>query len=93
MPLQLTLEQERRIQAVVSAGAYQSTEEALNAALAIVETVATPGFDGTADELKALVLEGLESGEPFEADDTFWRRLAMETDRIAAEHAVRKPSR
>jgi len=91
MPLQLTPEQERRIQAVVNAGAYRSTEEALNAALAVVETVAVPDFEGTPDELETLLLDGLNSGEPIEADDAFWNRLTMETDRIAAEHRKRKP--
>jgi Arc/MetJ-type ribon-helix-helix transcriptional regulator len=42
MALQLTPEQERRIQAVVNAGAYRSTEEALNAALAVVELWPSP---------------------------------------------------
>jgi Arc/MetJ-type ribon-helix-helix transcriptional regulator len=93
MPLQLTPEQERRIHAVVNSGAYRSTEEALNAALAAVETVAVPDFEGTQDELEALVLDGLDSGEPVESDDAFWGRLTMETDRIAAEHRARKPDR
>jgi Arc/MetJ-type ribon-helix-helix transcriptional regulator len=91
MALQLTPEQERRIQAVVSAGAYRSTEEALNAALAVVETVAAPDFEGTHDELETLLLDGLASGQPIEADDAFWNRLTRETDRMAAEHGTRKP--
>jgi len=91
MALQLTPEQERRIQAVVNAGAYRSTEEALNAALAVVETVAVPDFEGTQDELETLLLDGLDSGEPVEADDAFWSRLTKETDRMAADHGIRKP--
>jgi Arc/MetJ-type ribon-helix-helix transcriptional regulator len=91
MPLQLTPEQERRIQAVVKAGAYRSTEEALNAALAVVEAVAVPDFEGTQDELETLLLDGLNSGKAIEADDAFWNRLTMETNRIAAEHGARKP--
>jgi Arc/MetJ-type ribon-helix-helix transcriptional regulator len=91
MPLQLTPEQERRIQAVVNAGAYRSTEEALNAALAVVETAAVPDFEGAHDELDTLLLEGLDSGEPVEADDAFWDRLTRETDRMAAEDGTRKP--
>jgi hypothetical protein len=75
MALQLTPEQERRIQAVVNAGACRSTEEALNAALAVVETVAVPDFEGTQDELETLLLEGLKSGDPIEADEAFWNRL------------------
>ena len=38
MALQLTPEQEQRIQAVVNAGAYPSAREALDAAVAAVET-------------------------------------------------------
>ena len=91
MSIQLTPEQERRIQAVVNAGAYRSTEEALNAALAVVETVAVPDFEGTHDELEALLLDGLRSGEPVEADDAFWSCLTNKTDRMAAEHGTRKP--
>ena len=71
MALQLTPKAERRIQAVVNAEAYGSTEEALNAVLAVVETVAVPDFEGTQDELETLLLDGLESREPFEADDSF----------------------
>lgn len=86
MAIQLTPEQEQRIQAVVKAGAYPSAEEALNAALAVVETATAPGFEGTQDELETLLLEGLNSGTPLEADDAFWNRLRAETDRMAAEH-------
>ena len=83
MAIQLTPEQEQRIQAVVNAGAYPSAEEALNAALAAVETAATPGFEGTHEKLEALLLEGLNSGAPIETNDAFWNRLRSETDRMA----------
>jgi Arc/MetJ-type ribon-helix-helix transcriptional regulator len=63
MAIQLTPEQEQRIQAVVNAGAYPSTQEALDAAVAAVEFAATPGFEGTQEELEALLLEGLNSGQ------------------------------
>ena len=91
MAIQLTSEQEQRIQAVVDRGAYPSAEAALNAALAVVETAAAPDFDGTREELGTLLLEGLNSGEPIEADEAFWNRLRAETDRMAAEHLARKP--
>jgi len=91
MAIQLTPEQERRIQAVVKAGAYPPAEEALNAAVAVVETAAAPGFEGTPDELETLLLEGLNSGEPIEAHDAFWNRLRAEIDRMAAEHHAQKP--
>jgi len=90
MAIQLTPEQEQRIQAVVNAGAYPSAEEALNAAVAAVETATTPGFEGTQEELETLLLEGLNSGEPIETSDAFWNRLRSETDRMAAEHRARK---
>lgn len=91
MALQLTPEQEQRIRAVVNAGAYPSAEEALDAAVAAVETTAAPGFEGTQEELEALLLEGLNSGELVEADEAFWNRLTAETDQMVAEHQARKP--
>ena len=90
MAIQLTPEQEQRIQAVVDAGAYPSTEEALDAAVAAVETAAAPGFQGPHDQLDELLEEGLNSGEPTEADVAFWNRLTAETGRMVAEH-LRKP--
>ena len=90
MSMQLTPEQEQRIQAVVDAGAYSSAEEALNAAVAAVETVAAPGFEGTQQELDELLLEGLNSGGSIEADETFWNRLRTKTDEMMAEHQTRK---
>lgn len=91
MAIQLTPEQEQRIQAVVNAGAYPSTEEALDAAVAAVETIAAPGFEGTQEELEQLLVAGLNSGNPVEADEVCWNRLRAETDRMAAEHLARKP--
>ena len=67
MSLQLTPEQEQRIQTVVNAGAYRSAEEALDAAVAAVEVAAAPDFEGSQEELEKLLLEGLNSGEPVEA--------------------------
>ena len=85
MSIQLTPEQEQRIRTVFSVGAYRSTEEALDAAVAAVEIAAAPDFDGTQDPLADLILDGLHSGEPVEADQNFWNRLRAETDAIAAE--------
>ena len=90
MAIHLTPEQEQRIQAVVDAGAYLSAEEALDAAVAAVETAAAPGFEGPRDDLPKLLDEGLNSGEPEEADEAFWNRLRAETGRMVAEHS-RKP--
>jgi Arc/MetJ-type ribon-helix-helix transcriptional regulator len=91
MPIQLTPEQEQRIRTVVSVGAYRSAEEALDAAVAAVETAAAPDFEGTQEELEDLLLEGLNSGEPVEADENFWNRLRAETDTMATERQARKP--
>ena len=77
MSLQLTPEQEQRIRTVVNAGAYRSAEEALDAAVAAVEIAAVPDFEGSQEELEELLLEGLNSGEPVYADESFWNRLKL----------------
>jgi hypothetical protein len=89
MSIQLTPEQ--AIRSVVNAGAYRSDEEALDAAVAAVEIAAAPDFEGTQEELEELLLEGLNSGKPLEADEKFWDRLKAETDMIATEQQARKP--
>ena len=91
MAIQLTEEQEQRINAVVDAGAYPSTEEALDAALAAVESASAQGFEGPQEELDELLLEGLNSGEPVEANDEFWNRLTANTDSMVTGHEARKP--
>ncbi|MBV8729471.1 MAG: hypothetical protein JO336_06650, partial [Acidobacteriia bacterium] len=63
MTIHLTLEQERRVQAVIRRGAYKSVEEVMEAALAAVEQRTVPGFDGTKEEFEALLAEGLASKE------------------------------
>jgi Arc/MetJ-type ribon-helix-helix transcriptional regulator len=82
MTLHLTPEQERRIQAVIGSGAYESIEEVLEAALSAVEQRTNPEFDGTNNELEALLLEGLDSDELPEKE--FWesvdKRTAMLSD-------------
>ncbi|SPE37762.1 hypothetical protein SBA6_760008 [Candidatus Sulfopaludibacter sp. SbA6] len=89
--MQLTPEQERRIQSFVDSGLYSSPADVVDAALAAVEQQATPDFEGSQQELEALLREGLNSGEPVEADEAFWNRLTVETDRMMAEHGARKP--
>lgn len=84
MAIQLTLEQEHRIQAVVNAGAYASTEEALNAALAVVETAAARHFEGDTEELEGLLMEGLASKEL--SEEEFWNSVDRETSAVLAEH-------
>jgi Arc/MetJ-type ribon-helix-helix transcriptional regulator len=90
MAIQLTQEQEERIQAVVNSGAYPSAREALDAAVAAVEIASVPGFEGTREELEELLLDGLNSGDAIEADETFWERLRAETNKMAADHRARK---
>ena len=46
MTINLTPEQERRLQALMSRGAYESVEEVVDAALAAVEQRTLPGLPG-----------------------------------------------
>jgi Arc/MetJ-type ribon-helix-helix transcriptional regulator len=84
MAIHLTPEQERRIQEVVSRGAYESVEEVVEAALAAVEQRTVPGFEGTPKELDSLLAEGLASKEL--SEDEFWRAVNRRTDALLAEH-------
>jgi Arc/MetJ-type ribon-helix-helix transcriptional regulator len=84
MTINLTPDQERRLQAVISRGAYESVDEVVEAALAAVEQRTLPGFAGTPDELDALLAEGLGSKELTEAE--FWRSVNKKTDTLLAEH-------
>jgi Arc/MetJ-type ribon-helix-helix transcriptional regulator len=82
--MQLTPEQEQRIQAIVNAGAYPSAQEALDAAVAAVEIAAAPGFEGSQDELEGLLLKGLASHEL--SEEEFWDSVERETDQMLAAH-------
>jgi hypothetical protein len=84
MPIQLTPEQEQRLQAVVNAGAYRSAEEALDAALTVVEKAAAHDFDGTQDELEGLMMEGVGSKEL--SEEEFWRSVDSQTDAMLASY-------
>ncbi len=81
--IQLTPEQEERIQAIVNAGAFGSTREALDAAVA-VEIAAASGFDGSQQERERLLLEGLNS-ETLQEEE-FWNSIDTETNALIAEH-------
>jgi putative addiction module CopG family antidote len=70
MTINLTPEQESRLQALLRRGAYQSVDEVVEAALTAVEQRTLPGFAGTPDELESLLAEGLASGELTE--EKFW---------------------
>jgi len=84
MTIHLTPEQERRIQAVLSRGAYKSVEEVVEAALTAVEQRTVPGFAGTPEELDTLLAEGLVSKQVTE--DEFWSSVSKQTDALLAEH-------
>jgi len=84
MTIHLTPEQERRVQAVMSRGSYESVEEVVEAALAAVEQRTVPGFAGTQDELDALLAEGLASKQLTE--DEFWGSVNKQTDALLTEH-------
>jgi Arc/MetJ-type ribon-helix-helix transcriptional regulator len=84
MAIQLTPEQEQRVQAVIERGAYESVEEVVDAALAAVEQRSVPGFAGTEEELDALLAEGLASKEL--AEDEFWSSVNAQTNALLREH-------
>jgi Arc/MetJ-type ribon-helix-helix transcriptional regulator len=84
MAIQLTPEQEMRIQAVVNAGAYPSAQEALDAAVTAVETAASPGFEGSREDLEGLLLQGMASREL--SEEEFWDSIEQETGAMLARH-------
>jgi Arc/MetJ-type ribon-helix-helix transcriptional regulator len=84
MSVQLTPEQEERIQAIVNAGAYPSAREALDAAVTAIETVSEPSFEASQDELESLLSEGMASQEFSEQE--FWDSVDHETNNLLAAH-------
>ncbi len=84
MTIHLTPEQERRIKAVLSRGAYNSLEEVVEAALTAVEQRTVPGFAGTPEELDTLLAEGLASKQLTE--DEFWSSIDKQTEALLSEH-------
>lgn len=84
MTIHLTPEQERRIQAVIRRGGYESLEEVVEAALTAVEQRTVPGFAGTQEELDTLLAEGLASEQL--GEDEFWGSVNQQTDGMVAEH-------
>lgn len=88
MAIQLTPEQEHRLNVVVESGAYVSVDEALNAALTVVETAVHAGFEGAEGELELLLAEGLSSDVLTEEE--FWRSVDIETNRMLAASQLRK---
>lgn len=90
MTIHLTPEQERRVQAVIRRGAYESVEEVVEAGLAAVEQRTVPGFAGTQEELDSLLAEGLASKELSESE--FWSSVSQQTDAMLAEHKTGRRS-
>lgn len=84
MTINLTPEQERRLQTIITRGAYQSVDEVVEAALAAVEQRTLPGFAGTPDELNALLAEGLASKELTESE--CWNSVNQRTEMLLKEH-------
>jgi Arc/MetJ-type ribon-helix-helix transcriptional regulator len=84
MMINLTPEQEQRIQKIISSGAYDSVEEVVDAALATVEQATVPGFEGTQQELEALLAEGFASREV--SEEEFWSSVNRKTDAMLAEY-------
>ena len=84
MTIHLTPEQERRIRAVLSRGAYQSVEEVVEAALTAVKQRTVPGFAGTPEELDTLLAEGLASKQLTE--DEFLSSVSKQTDALFPKH-------
>ncbi len=75
------------MQAVVSAGAYPSVDDALNVALTVVETATHPAFEGSAGELDELIADGISSGELNEEE--FWSSADREADAMLATYKMR----
>ena len=61
-----------------------TAREALDAAVAAVELVAPPGFEGSNEELGSLLLEGLNSKEL--SEEEFWNSIDGDTNAMLAPH-------
>lgn len=70
MTLELTPEQEHRIQALLESGAYGSVQEVVDACLSAYMQNTELHFEGAPEELEGLLLEGLNSPELSEKE--FW---------------------
>jgi Arc/MetJ-type ribon-helix-helix transcriptional regulator len=90
MTIHLTPEQERRLQAVISRGDYESVEQVVDAALAAVEQHSIPSFEGTPEQLETLLTEGLESKELSEGE--FWHTVNEQTNALLAARKTGPPS-
>lgn len=82
MTINLTPEQERRLEEVVRRGGYESVDEVVEAALIAFEQRLVPGFSGTPEELDALLADGMASRQITE--DEFWTTVNQQTDIMLA---------
>jgi len=87
MTIQLTAEQEQRVQAVIGRGEYSTVQEVLDAALVAVEQWSQHGFSGTEEELDSFLAEGLNARSM--SEDEFWGSVHRETDALLAEYTKR----
>jgi Arc/MetJ-type ribon-helix-helix transcriptional regulator len=81
--INLTPEQESRLQALLSRGVYESVDQVVEAALTAVEQRTLPGFAGTPEELDTLLADGLASGEL--AEEQFWNSVTRRTDALLTQ--------
>jgi hypothetical protein len=88
MTIQLTAEQEQRVQAVMGRGGYRTAQEVVDAALIAVEHwgLDAPGTD----EIDVLLVEGLASASL--TDEQFWDSIHKQTDPLLAERTSQKQS-
>jgi Arc/MetJ-type ribon-helix-helix transcriptional regulator len=84
MIINLTAKQEQQIQAMISRGFYDSVDDVVEAALFAVEQMTIPNFEGTQQELEALLAKGLASKQL--SEDEFWASVNRRTDAIRAEY-------
>jgi glutamate-1-semialdehyde aminotransferase len=86
MALVISERLEKRIQAVVDAGAFSTRELALEAAVELVEAAAQNDFDGSPDELGALLKQGLDS--KLMSEEEFWKAADAEIEEMFAVRAA-----
>jgi len=84
MSIQLSIELERRLEAVVARGAYATAQEALDAGVAALELASDPLPEAEQREIELLLKEGIASAT--ESEQEFWAAVDAETDSLLAEH-------
>jgi putative addiction module CopG family antidote len=82
MTVDLTPDQEHRIQALLERGVYGSVEEVVDACLRAVEQHVESNFKGNSEQLEKLLLEGLNSPELSEQE--FWSSVDGATEALLA---------